>query len=166
VDVGKGQLDYRLRRDARVLVMEGTNVRGLEALPEPVDLVTIDVSFISLRLVLPVAAGWFDGNRVGERPLASAPAPGTVVALFKPQFEAAKGEVPRGGVIRDPAFHATLIGRFAAWCVRNQWRVLDLAASPILGAEGNREFLFWIKPTAGARGHATTRGGSSRSRDE
>jgi 23S rRNA (cytidine1920-2'-O)/16S rRNA (cytidine1409-2'-O)-methyltransferase len=66
--------------------------------------------------------------------------------LFKPQFEAAKGEVPRGGVIRDAGLQATLVGRFASWCVRNGFRILDFAASPILGAEGNREFLFWLRP--------------------
>jgi 23S rRNA (cytidine1920-2'-O)/16S rRNA (cytidine1409-2'-O)-methyltransferase len=148
IDVGKGQLDYRLRNDARVAVMEEKNVRALAALPEPVDFVTTDVSFISLRLVLPVIAAWFDDNRRGERPFASTPASGSIVALFKPQFEAEKDEVPRGGVIRDPTLHSTLIGRFAAWCVRNGFRVLDLTASPILGAEGNREFLFRLRPPA------------------
>jgi 23S rRNA (cytidine1920-2'-O)/16S rRNA (cytidine1409-2'-O)-methyltransferase len=131
IDVGKAQLDYRLRNDARVVVMEETNVRSLESLPEPVDLITIDVSFISLRLVLPVVTEWSTRG---------------AIALFKPQFEANKGETPRGGVIRDPQFHATLIGRFAAWCTKNGFRILDLTASPILGAEGNREFLFWLRP--------------------
>jgi 23S rRNA (cytidine1920-2'-O)/16S rRNA (cytidine1409-2'-O)-methyltransferase len=74
---------------------------------------------------------------------------GTIVALFKPQFEAGKNEVPRGGVIRDPLFHATLIGRFAGWLTDNGFRILGLAASPILGAEGNREFLFWLRPVKG-----------------
>jgi 23S rRNA (cytidine1920-2'-O)/16S rRNA (cytidine1409-2'-O)-methyltransferase len=132
IDVGKAQLDYRLRNDARVVVMEETNVRSLESLPEPVDLVVIDVSFISLRLVLPVVTAW--------SPRAA------IIALFKPQFEANKGETPRGGVIRDPQLHANLIGRFAAWCTQNAFRILDLTASPILGAEGNREFLFWLRP--------------------
>ncbi len=152
IDVGKGQLDYRLRQDGRVVVMEGVNIRHLEGLPEPVDVVTVDVSFISLSLVLPVArrllrAG--DAVRPPERlkpaPGGSTEARGSIVALFKPQFEAEKGEVPRGGVIRVPPFHATLIGRFVAWCVRNGFRVLDLAASPILGDKGNREFLFWLR---------------------
>jgi 23S rRNA (cytidine1920-2'-O)/16S rRNA (cytidine1409-2'-O)-methyltransferase len=139
IDVGKGQLDYRLRNDPRVLIMEETNVRQLGALPETVDVVTIDVSFISLRLVLPVVAGWFrtDTNR-------------NIVALFKPQFEAEKEEVPRGGVIRDPLLHATLMGRFTAWCTKNGFRVLDLVSSPILGAEGNREFLLHLRPIVGA----------------
>jgi 23S rRNA (cytidine1920-2'-O)/16S rRNA (cytidine1409-2'-O)-methyltransferase len=131
IDVGKAQLDYRLRNDARVVVMEETNVRSVASLPEPVDLVVIDVSFISLRLVLPVVTEWSTRG---------------AIALFKPQFEANKGETPRGGVIRDPQFHATLIGRFAAWCTKNGFRILGLTASPILGAEGNREFLFWLRP--------------------
>jgi 23S rRNA (cytidine1920-2'-O)/16S rRNA (cytidine1409-2'-O)-methyltransferase len=141
VDVGKGQIDYRLRNDPRVVVMESVNARELSSLPEPVDLVTIDVSFISLRLVLPGM-----GELVGGRTVTGKRAEGSMVALFKPQFEALKGEVPRGGVIQDPLKHATLIGRFTAWCVTNGFRVLDLAASPILGAEGNREFLFWLRP--------------------
>ncbi len=137
IDVGKGQLDYRLRRDPRVVLMEGVNARYLEALPEPVDIVTLDVSFISLRLLLPAA-----------RRLLSLEGPREIIALFKPQFEAAKGEVPRGGVIRDPQVHARLIGRFAAWCVDNGFRVLDMVSSPILGSSGNREFLFWLRPMA------------------
>ncbi|MGH9204321.1 MAG: SAM-dependent methyltransferase, partial [Vicinamibacterales bacterium] len=80
------------------------------------------------------------------------PERGTSVALFKPQFEARKDEVPRGGVIRDPQLHATLIGRFAAWCVSNGFRILDLTASPILGADGNREFFFWLRPDVGGEG--------------
>lgn len=137
VDVGKGQLDYRLRQDPRVLVMEGVNARELTGLPEPVDLVTLDVSFISLRLVLPVTVRLLKDDARG------------IVALFKPQFEAEKAEVPRGGVIRDPQLHSRVIGRFTAWCVANNLRILDLASSPILGASGNREFLFWLAPRAG-----------------
>ena len=152
IDVGKGQLDYRLRQDARVIVMEGVNARLLEALPEPVDIVTLDLSFISLRLVLPAARRLLGsastaGERRGDRPVAPAPR-GAIVALFKPQFEAKKAEVPRGGVITDPSLHAALIGRFAAWCVRGGFRVLDLTASPILGSAGNREFFFWLRPVS------------------
>jgi len=145
IDAGKGQLDYGLRNDARVVVMEGVNARNLDSLPEPVDLATIDVSFISLRAVLPAVGRLFEGTR-REGPSGPTTASGTIVALFKPQFEAWKDEVPRGGVIRDPQLHATLIGRFSAWCVANGFRVLDLTASPILGAEGNKEFLFWLRP--------------------
>jgi 23S rRNA (cytidine1920-2'-O)/16S rRNA (cytidine1409-2'-O)-methyltransferase len=133
IDVGKAQLDYRLRTDARVVSMEGVNARDLRELPEPVDIATIDLSFISLRMVLPAVARLL-------KPEAE------IVALFKPQFEATKDEVPRGGVIRDSLLHSTLIGRFAAWCVTNGFSIRDLVASPILGAEGNREFLFWLRP--------------------
>jgi 23S rRNA (cytidine1920-2'-O)/16S rRNA (cytidine1409-2'-O)-methyltransferase len=132
VDVGRGQLDIRLRQDARVVVMEGVNARYLEELPEPVDLVTADVAFISLRQVLPAARRLLRPN-------------GTIVALFKPQFEAARREVGKGGVIRDPQMHATLIGRFAAWYVKNGLRVLSLTASPLLGPAGNREFFFHLR---------------------
>ncbi|HET9476158.1 MAG TPA: TlyA family RNA methyltransferase [Dehalococcoidia bacterium] len=176
VDVGKGQLDYGLRNDPRVVVMEGVNARHLEGLPEPVDFVSVDVSFISLRLVLPVVQGLLaqpgPGGRLKPAPqedvegrLKPAPrgdvpttgvrihpdrggggATGSIVVLFKPQFEAPKGKVPRGGVIRDVALQALLIGGFVAWCAGNGFRVINLVASPILGAEGNREFLLWLRP--------------------
>jgi 23S rRNA (cytidine1920-2'-O)/16S rRNA (cytidine1409-2'-O)-methyltransferase len=133
VDVGRGQLDYRLRQDPRVVVMEGVNARYLEALPEPLDVATVDVAFISLRRVLPPARKLLRAN-------------GDLVALFKPQFEAAKREVGRGGVVREPLLHATLIGRFAAWAVRHGFRVRGLVASPLLGPAGNREFLFHLRP--------------------
>ena len=145
IDVGKGQLNLRLRNDARVVVMEGVNARNLGLLPEPVDFVVMDVSFISLRLVLPAVRSLFQGDRTAEEPFAPQSAVGTIVALFKPQFEARKDEVPRGGVIRDPLLHATLIGRFASWCVSNGFRIIDLTSSPILGADGNREFFFWLR---------------------
>jgi 23S rRNA (cytidine1920-2'-O)/16S rRNA (cytidine1409-2'-O)-methyltransferase len=138
IDVGRGQLDYGLRNDPRVVVMEGVNARELQPLPERVGLVTADVSFISLKLVLPPAR-----NLLTEA--------GSIVALFKPQFEAAKDEVPRGGVIRDPLQRSTVIGRFAGWCVTNGFRIVDLAASPISGADGNLEFLFWLRPKTGER---------------
>ncbi len=162
VDVGKGQLDYGLRNDPRVIVLEGVNVRHLEALPAPVDFVSVDVSFISLRLVLPVVRGLLrESERQGAATARTsgeggpgtggccAPtrsAAGSIVVLFKPQFEAPKGKVPRGGVIRDAALQALLIGGFVSWCAANGFRVRDLVASPILGAEGNREFLLWLRP--------------------
>ncbi len=150
VDVGRGQLDYRLRGDPRVVVMEGVNARHLEGLPEPVDIVALDVSFISLRLILPsvrrlLGVGASASSPAGDLKVAPTFARGSIVALFKPQFEAKRGEVAKGGVVRDPLLHATLIGRFAAWCVRNRFRVLDLTASPLLGPAGNREFFFWLK---------------------
>jgi 23S rRNA (cytidine1920-2'-O)/16S rRNA (cytidine1409-2'-O)-methyltransferase len=120
--------------------MEGVNARHLGALSEPVDFVTIDVSFISLRLVLPAGPAMF------------LPGLGSIVVLLKPQFEARKGEVPRGGVIRDPQLHATIIGRFAKWCASNGFRIIDLTSSPILGADGNREFFFWLRCDVGGDG--------------
>lgn len=132
IDVGHGQLHYRLRQDARVIVMERVNVRHLEGLAEPVAIATVDVSFISLRLVLPVVR-----RLLGEN--------GNIVALFKPQFEAQKGEVPRGGVVREPLQHASLIGRFVGWCADSGFRIRGFTSSPILGATGNREFFFWLK---------------------
>jgi 23S rRNA (cytidine1920-2'-O)/16S rRNA (cytidine1409-2'-O)-methyltransferase len=132
IDVGRGQLDYRLRQDPRVVVMEGVNARYLESLPEPVDIVTADVAFISLRQVLPAARRLL---RPG----------GDIVALFKPQFEAARREVGKGGVIRDPQMHARLIGRFAVWCVKNSLRIRGPVASPLLGPAGNREFFFHLR---------------------
>jgi len=153
IDSGKGQLDFRLRNDPRVVVMEGINARTLESLPERVDLVTVDVSFISLRLVLPAVGRFTEGP---------------IVALLKPQFEAQRDEVPRGGVIRDVQFHAQLIGRFVSWCVKNEFRVLDMTASPIAGADGNREFFFWLRH-AKRRPHArksVPRDGSSASRTQ
>jgi 23S rRNA (cytidine1920-2'-O)/16S rRNA (cytidine1409-2'-O)-methyltransferase len=145
IDVGRGQLDYGLRGDPRVVSMEGVNARDIKGLPEPVDVVTIDVSFISLQMVLPVVARLLVPTPDPEVSLKTDPPKG-IVALFKPQFEAAKSEVPRGGVIRDPQLHSVLIGRFAAWCVGNGFGIRDLVASPILGAQGNREFLFCLTP--------------------
>jgi 23S rRNA (cytidine1920-2'-O)/16S rRNA (cytidine1409-2'-O)-methyltransferase len=141
VDVGYGQIDYRLRSDPRVTLLERTNVRYLTSLPEPVDLAVIDVSFISLTKVLGAVRGLL---RPG----------GEIVALIKPQFEARRNEVGRGGVIRDPQIHARVIGRVVAWCVANGLRVRGLTTSPILGGDGNREFLLWLKavePGEGAR---------------
>ncbi len=166
IDVGRGQLDYKLRQDPRVVVMEGVNARDL-SLAERVDFAVVDVSFISLRLVLPAVARALapptspvglkaDPPREGKAAPPSSEdrasaqrGAGTIVALFKPQFEAAKEEVPRGGVIKAPLMHATLIGRFVRWCTDSSFRVLSMTASPILGTEGNREFLFWLRPAGG-----------------
>jgi 23S rRNA (cytidine1920-2'-O)/16S rRNA (cytidine1409-2'-O)-methyltransferase len=128
IDVGYGQLAWSLRQDPRVVVMERTNVRYLESLPEPIDLVTIDVSFISLGLVLPVVARWLK-----ER--------GCIVALVKPQFEVGKGEVGRGGVVRRPEQHVEVLARVAGWARELGLRLEALAPSPVLGPAGNREFL-------------------------
>jgi 23S rRNA (cytidine1920-2'-O)/16S rRNA (cytidine1409-2'-O)-methyltransferase len=166
IDVGRGQLDYGLRGDPRVVSLEGLNARELETLPQLVDVATIDVSFISLRLVLPgvaqLLAPAFPPTD-DQKAVPTARTRGTIIALFKPQFEAAKSEVPRGGVIRDPQLHSILIGRFAAWCVVNGFGIRDLVASPILGAEGNREFLFWLEPV-GVSAHASPRRAQSQRR--
>ncbi|HKZ50397.1 MAG TPA: TlyA family RNA methyltransferase, partial [Dehalococcoidia bacterium] len=133
VDVGYGQLHYRLRQDPRVVVLERVNVRYLRELPEKVDIATVDVSFISLEKVLPVVAKLLS------------PA-GRIVALFKPQFQARRQEVERGGVIHDPLLLATLIGRFAAWAAGQGYRLLGLTRSPLLGPAGNQEFFFLLRP--------------------
>jgi len=128
IDVGYGQLAWSLRQDPRVVVMERTNVRYLAALPEPIDLVTIDVSFISLSLVLPVVARWL--RETGE-----------IVALVKPQFEVGKGEVGRGGVVRRPEQHRSVLERVAGWARELGLRFDGVIPSPVLGPAGNREFL-------------------------
>lgn len=135
VDVGYGQLDYRLRMDPRVVVYERTNARYLTRLPERVALAVMDVSFISLTKVLPAVADLL------------VPC-GEVVALVKPQFESERGEVGRGGIVRDPLVQARVIGRVAAWCSRNGLRVRGLTTSPILGGDGNREFLLALRRDA------------------
>jgi 23S rRNA (cytidine1920-2'-O)/16S rRNA (cytidine1409-2'-O)-methyltransferase len=130
VDVGRGQLAEALRHDRRVVSMERTNARALTptSLPEPVDLAVVDVSFISLGLVLPPIAATFRSNPV------------SVVALIKPQFEVGKGEA-KGGVVRDPAAHRAVIERVAGQARQLGLGTRDVIASPILGPEGNREFL-------------------------
>ncbi|HEX6473525.1 MAG TPA: TlyA family RNA methyltransferase [Candidatus Limnocylindria bacterium] len=128
IDVGRAQLIDRLRRDERVASMERTNLRTLESLPEPIDLATLDLSFISLRLVLPVV------RRLLQQE-------GVLIALVKPQFEAGKEAVPRGGIVRDPETHAAVLRQFAAEAADNGFRVHGLMRSPITGADGNVEFL-------------------------
>lgn len=131
VDVGYGQLDARLRGDARVVVLERTNARHLTAaqIPEPIDLVVCDASFISLRLVLPAALAL---TRSGAR----------LVALIKPQFEVGKGQVGKGGVVRDPALHEAVCAGITAWLDGLPgWAVRGVVPSPLLGPAGNREFL-------------------------
>ena len=157
VDVGHGQLHSRLVADDRVVSMEGVNARDPFELPVEltgeVDLVVADVSFISLRVVLPQAFLHLPPR--GQLPGAQFPqgqSPdgrfrrGRAIVLFKPQFEARRDEVPRGGVIRDPALRARLIGRFVAWLTANGIRIRGLVRSPILGDAGNAEFLFWLEP--------------------
>jgi 23S rRNA (cytidine1920-2'-O)/16S rRNA (cytidine1409-2'-O)-methyltransferase len=128
VDVGYGQLAERVRTDPRVVVMDRTNARHLEALPEPVGLVTVDVSFISLKLILPVAA----------RLLGPA---GICVPLIKPQFEAGPKDLGKGGVVRDPTVHRRVLAEIAAAAQESGFTLLGLTASPLKGPAGNVEFL-------------------------
>ncbi len=132
IDVGYGQLHWDLRQDPRVVVMERTNARYLEELPEPIDLVTMDVSFISLRLILPMVARWLKPE-------------GDVVALVKPQFEAGADLVGRGGIVRDQETHRQVLRDLFDWASEECWVVAGLVRSPITGAKGNIEFLVWLK---------------------
>lgn len=148
IDVGKGILHWRLRRDRRVIVVEQTNARYLERLPEPVELVTIDASFISLKLLLPVVSGWF-GRVLGGSESAvdlksshSVGQIGQVIALIKPQFEAGRQQVARGdGVIRDPAIHRQVLLEVLTFARQSGYSVGAVLRSPLLGPKGNTEFL-------------------------
>src|SRR5574338_710741 len=124
VDVGRGQLVERLRTDRRVVSMERTNLRTLAALPEPIDLATLDLSFISLRLVLPAVRALLTAD-------------GAVVALVKPQFEAGREAVPRGGVVRDPAVHRDVLLRFGDGARETGFGPIALIRSPMTGSDGN-----------------------------
>jgi 23S rRNA (cytidine1920-2'-O)/16S rRNA (cytidine1409-2'-O)-methyltransferase len=130
VDVGTNQLAWKLRQDARVTVLEQTNARNLDAsiVPEAVDIVVCDASFIGLAKVL-------------EAPLKLAKAGAKLVALIKPQFEAGRAEVGKGGVVRDPAVHERVCAEVAAWVESQGWGVVGITQSPITGPEGNIEFL-------------------------
>ncbi|MGE0735588.1 MAG: TlyA family RNA methyltransferase [Alphaproteobacteria bacterium] len=131
VDVGHGQLDWKLRNDPRVVVCEKTNARHLSeaTVPELVDLIVCDASFIGLQIILPA-------------PMARAKPNARLIALIKPQFEAGPGQVGKGGVVRDPAIHKEVCARIETWLgQRPGWRVLGIVESPITGPEGNKEFL-------------------------
>lgn len=144
VDVGHGQLAWRLRQDHRVVVLERTNARDLDAslVPEPVGLIVCDVSFIGLATALPAA-------------LALAAPGASLVALIKPQFEAGREHVGRGGVIRDPAVHERVRTEVATWlAARPGWRVEGLGQSPITGPSGNIEYLIHARKDPRAEGAA------------
>ena len=131
IDVGYGQLDWKIRSDPRVVVMERTNVRYVtpEQLGEPLDLSVIDVSFISLKIVLPVIKTLLkDGS-------------GQVLCLIKPQFEAGREKVGKKGVVRDPATHQEVLDSFVELADSLNFRLLGLTFSPVKGPEGNIEFL-------------------------
>jgi 23S rRNA (cytidine1920-2'-O)/16S rRNA (cytidine1409-2'-O)-methyltransferase len=134
VDVGYGQLDYKLRNDPRVVVMERTNIRELTELPGSPDIATIDASFIGLEKVLPAVTKLLKPG-------------GRILALIKPQFQAKRSEVRKGGVVKDPLTHAAVIGRVVAWAADNGLRLVGLTTSPLLGPAGNKEFfVLWRAP--------------------
>ncbi len=141
IDVGYGQLAWKLRQDARVTVIERANVRYMVALPggAPVDLATVDVSFIGLNLVIPPLLSWL-----------RAPVAAGIVALIKPQFEAGRGQVGKGGVVKEPAVHRAVLQQTLAWAQQQRLDVLGLIRSPITGPAGNVEFLTWLRPGDGA----------------
>lgn len=131
IDVGYGQLDYTLRQDPRVVVIERTNARYLEKLDEPVNLVVMDASFISLKLLLPVVKGWLAGQA-------------DVIPLIKPQFEAGKQDVGKGGVVRDPRIHKRVLEEVLISAREQGFAIRGLTPSPIKGPAGNTEFLAWL----------------------
>ncbi len=130
VDVGTNQLAWKLRQDPRVIVHEQTNARHLDAqtVPEPIDIIVCDASFIGLSKVL-------------EAPLQLARPGAMLIALVKPQFEAGRAEVGKGGVVRDPAVHDRVVEQAANWVEEAGWRLIGTTISPITGPEGNKEFL-------------------------
>ena len=133
IDVGYGQLDWKLRQNSRVEVMERTNARYLRTMPETIDVVSIDVSFISLKIILEATLNWLALDA-------------DVVALIKPQFEAGRAQVGKGGVVRDPVVHSQVLQEVLNWATTNGYSVLGLIRSPIAGAKGNLEFLVWLRP--------------------
>ena len=140
VDVGYGQLDWKLRQDHRVVVLEKTNIRNLEDLPEQPTMAVADASFISLRLVLPAVWRLVAGQA-------------DAVVLVKPQFEAGRSQVGKGGVVRDPAIRQAVVDDLAAWAAANGWQVGGVVTSPITGPAGNVEFLMRlakVPPAGGA----------------
>ncbi len=134
IDVGQGQLVWKLRQDKRVVVMERTNARYLDSLLEPVGLVVIDVSFISLKLILPAVRKWLSADA-------------DVVALIKPQFEAGPESVGKGGIVRDAAVRRAVLEDLLGWANEQGWSVNGLIQSPIQGTDGNIEYLAWLRST-------------------
>ena len=135
LDTGRGQLHHRLLNDRRVISIERTNIVDFKDLSVRIDLAVVDVSFTSLEIVLPAVL-----RLLSQR--------GQVIVLLKPQFEASKSEVPRGGVILDPLIHAAVIGRFLEWAVDRNIRIRNFLSSGVLGEKGNREFFLHIEPPA------------------
>jgi 23S rRNA (cytidine1920-2'-O)/16S rRNA (cytidine1409-2'-O)-methyltransferase len=135
IDVGHGQLHWKLRNHPKVVVMERTNARTLKSLPEIIHLVTIDASFISLRLLLPVVVGWLEEG-------------GDVIALVKPQFEAGKKAVGRGGVVKNPEIHRMVLEKVISYATELDLIPQDVIQSPLTGPKGNLEFLLWCRQGA------------------
>ncbi|MBI2448339.1 TlyA family RNA methyltransferase [Candidatus Microgenomates bacterium] len=139
IDVGTGQLDWSLRSNPKIVVMENTNARYLENLPDPIDIFVVDVSFISLKKILPTLKKII--NHKSEIINHA-----TIVVLFKPQFEAKKNIADKyKGVITDSKIHEELLADFRKWCEEASWKVLGECPSPINGDKGNREFFFYLK---------------------
>jgi 23S rRNA (cytidine1920-2'-O)/16S rRNA (cytidine1409-2'-O)-methyltransferase len=132
VDVGYGQLAWKIRSDPRVIAMDRTNARYVDALPERIDVAVVDVSFISLRLILPSVLKWLKPDA-------------HVVALIKPQFEAGRERVGKGGVVRKPGVHAEVIHSMWQASIEIGFSPIDLIRSPIVGPAGNIEFLIWLR---------------------
>jgi len=155
IDVGKGILHWKLRNDPRVVVMEETNARFVESLPEGVELVTVDASFISLKILLPVVKKWLGPNPPIPPSLEGKRGAGGLgaIALIKPQFEAGKKDVSRGdGVIRDPAIHRQVLLDVLGFAQQEGFSVRGLIKSPLLGPKGNAEFLVWLNQAPGESG--------------
>ncbi|HID50531.1 MAG TPA: TlyA family RNA methyltransferase [Anaerolineae bacterium] len=134
IDVGYGQLDWKLRQDKRVVVMERTNARYVKTLAEPVSFVSIDVSFISLRHILPAALQWLSPEA-------------DIVALIKPQFEAGPKQVGKGGIVKDVNVHREVLLNILQWCAEHDLAAQGLVRSPVTGSDGNVEFLVWLRPS-------------------
>ncbi len=134
VDVGYGQLAWKLRQNPRVVVIERTNIRHMpaEIIPRPVDLITIDVSFISLKIVVPALIKFMKKE-------------GMIIALIKPQFEVGKGKVGKGGVVRDKKLHDEVIKDLSAFFIKTGFLCESVIPSPILGPKGNSEFMLALK---------------------
>jgi 23S rRNA (cytidine1920-2'-O)/16S rRNA (cytidine1409-2'-O)-methyltransferase len=141
IDVGQGILDWKMRQDKRVVVMEKTNARYLKCLPEAVEIITIDVSFISLKVLLPVVKNWFFTDiNTGQS------SKGSTIALIKPQFEAGRKQVGRSkGVIRDPVVHRQVLMDILGFARQQGYIVCGLIRSPLTGPKGNVEFLTWLE---------------------
>jgi 23S rRNA (cytidine1920-2'-O)/16S rRNA (cytidine1409-2'-O)-methyltransferase len=137
LDVGHNQLDWKLRTDSRVIVREGVNARALSSndVPHPIDVVTIDVAFISLRHIFPAVPPFLAAGS-------------DVIALVKPQFEAGRGQVGKGGIVSDPAIHDAVIAQVTTYAADSGLNRVGMTPSPITGATGNREFFLHLVPAA------------------